>query len=380
MLDSVLAQKLTKKIMKQLGYNINIMNKKGIIIASGDSQRIGDFHEIAYKVITNKLDMEIVRSGDSQYIGVKPGVNMPILYNDQIIGAVGISGDPTSILEFAYIVRMTVETMVEYELYKQEIQKRQNAKNVLLNALLYEEPINVNRIKNLAAELGYRESIVRVPIVINISTHDNIGFVLDMIKNGYFHTKQDISMAIGDNHIIVFKTVSSDPISHYKNSITKYIENVNKVLEGEYSDYNYFFYIGTPQNKFEFYRQAYQQTVWLEKQINGKNTNILFLMDYISEYIQQAVPFEVFENMFSCYSVILDQLGKGFFNETVDALLENNMNTIKAANQLFIHRNTIAFRLNKIKDAFKIDPVNNMSDRQFLLHLLYFNKKRVNIK
>lgn len=38
-------QKIVNRLMNILGKNINIMDTKGVIIASGDSTRIGSFHE-----------------------------------------------------------------------------------------------------------------------------------------------------------------------------------------------------------------------------------------------------------------------------------------------------------------------------------------------
>ena len=47
MLDKILAERFIDKISEFTEYNVNIMNEKGIIIASKDKDRIGGFHEIA---------------------------------------------------------------------------------------------------------------------------------------------------------------------------------------------------------------------------------------------------------------------------------------------------------------------------------------------
>lgn len=45
------AQRIADRIMEIVPYNINIMNQKGEIIASGDKGRIGSVHQGAVKVI-----------------------------------------------------------------------------------------------------------------------------------------------------------------------------------------------------------------------------------------------------------------------------------------------------------------------------------------
>lgn len=48
------AQKIADSIMEIVPYNINIMDQKGEIIASGDKGRIGSIHQGAVKVIEGR--------------------------------------------------------------------------------------------------------------------------------------------------------------------------------------------------------------------------------------------------------------------------------------------------------------------------------------
>lgn len=372
MLDSLIAQKLAGKIIKQLGWNINIMNEKGIIIASGDQKRIGDFHEIAYKLIKDKLDVIIVREGDMEYIGVKPGVNMPILHNNQTIGVIGITGNPDEILNFAYVVKMSVETMVEYELYKEQIRKRQNNKNVFMNALLYEEYTNMDKIATLARDLQYDEKHIRLPVYIKMLSGMEAAHALELIKNSSAHEKQDISMITDSDHILIYKTIPQDMIKNYKITVTQYVQNIDAVFQWYSKTEKCIYYAGNIQNRFEHYRQAYHHVCWLEKHTQGQNAALYFLSDHILQYIQETVPFEAYERLFSVYRTRIDELGGKVFAETITALYENDMNINRAAEKLYVHRNTVIFRLNKVRDQLGLDPIKSTKDLQFLLHLLYY--------
>ena len=44
--------------------------------------------------------------------------------------------------------------------------------------------------------------------------------------------------------------------------------------------------------------------------------------------------------------------------EMILALAEHDMNISKAADSLYYHRNTITYRLNKIKEKYFLDPTN----------------------
>lgn len=81
-LEPELAQKFIDKIAKHLEYNINIMNDKGIIIASKDASRVGNFHEVAFSMLEGTLETGIVNE-NQKYLGTKPGVNLFIDYKNK---------------------------------------------------------------------------------------------------------------------------------------------------------------------------------------------------------------------------------------------------------------------------------------------------------
>lgn len=51
MLSRELAQNISKKMMEVIPYNVNIMNEKGVIIGSGDKNRIGNIHKGAVETL-----------------------------------------------------------------------------------------------------------------------------------------------------------------------------------------------------------------------------------------------------------------------------------------------------------------------------------------
>ena len=61
---------------------------------------------------------------------------------------------------------------------------------------------------------------------------------------------------------------------------------------------------------------------------------------------------------------------------TVTALNASNYNLVKASQQLHIHKNTLILHLNKIKDLYNINPVQNHDERLLLDYLCYYLKSR----
>ncbi|WP_234414263.1 CdaR family transcriptional regulator [Paenibacillus sp. CAA11] len=106
-----LAKQIVREMMNVVPYNINVMDENGIIVGSGDLSRIGTLHEGARIAIQSGQVNEVYEDG----IGMKPGINEPIIVNKQVIGVVGITGHPDAIRPFSRLVRVTTVLLIEQE-------------------------------------------------------------------------------------------------------------------------------------------------------------------------------------------------------------------------------------------------------------------------
>ncbi len=77
MLNKHIAQKIIDTISNVIPYDINIMDKEGIIIGSSNKERVGTIHYGAAEAISKKIEVKIYKEDEF----VKPGLNIPILMN-----------------------------------------------------------------------------------------------------------------------------------------------------------------------------------------------------------------------------------------------------------------------------------------------------------
>ena len=118
MLNPDLASRFVEQISTYTDYNVNIMNEKGIIIASRDTGRIDSYHETAHKMIKSRQDMIAVTDNES-YLGVKNGVNLLVYEGKTPVGVVGVTGVPEKVQEIALIIKMALESMLRYEQHRE---------------------------------------------------------------------------------------------------------------------------------------------------------------------------------------------------------------------------------------------------------------------
>ena len=111
-LDHDLAQHIVDRAMAILPYNVNVMDSQGLILGSGEKERINTRHEGAQLVLANARVVEIDAQAAKCLKGVQPGINLPLLLDQRLIGVLGLTGEPDQLRTYAELVRMTAEMLV----------------------------------------------------------------------------------------------------------------------------------------------------------------------------------------------------------------------------------------------------------------------------
>ncbi|QXM05137.1 CdaR family transcriptional regulator [Crassaminicella indica] len=149
-LSKNLAQKIVKEMMKVIPYNVNVMNEKGMIIGSGDRNRIGKIHEGAVKAIEKKQMIEVHKLGK----GAKLGVNEPILINGEVVGVVGLTGDPEEVRPFSKLVRVTAALLIEQAKRLKQDQEKEKQMEEFLYELAYRKKEYDKEFYSLSSNYG----------------------------------------------------------------------------------------------------------------------------------------------------------------------------------------------------------------------------------
>ena len=95
-----LAQKIVERTMDIIHCNVNIMDATGRIIASGDQARIGSTHDGALLALSQGQPVDIDEH-TKHLRGVKPGINLPLRLDGEIVGVIGLTGDPLHLKSLA---------------------------------------------------------------------------------------------------------------------------------------------------------------------------------------------------------------------------------------------------------------------------------------
>ena len=105
------AQRIVSEISSVLGEDVNLMNQSAVIVASTDASRVGSHHRGAERIIADQLDRLIITPAD-QLPGVRPGLNLPVWVDGEIVGVLGITGNPATFTTPAHVLQKMTEILL----------------------------------------------------------------------------------------------------------------------------------------------------------------------------------------------------------------------------------------------------------------------------
>jgi len=118
-----LAQDIVSRTMRIIPFNVNVMDARGVILASGDPARVGELHDGALLALNRKATVEVDAGSAPRMHGARPGINLPLVVGGQLCGAIGLSGEPDAVRHFGELVRLTAEMILEQASLAGELQR-----------------------------------------------------------------------------------------------------------------------------------------------------------------------------------------------------------------------------------------------------------------
>ncbi len=382
-----LAQDIVDKTIKILGRNINIMNENGVIIGSGDKSRLNQFHEGAAQVIKEGKKLEIYSKDINHLVGAKPGINLPIEHNNKIIGVVGITGEPNEVSPFGEVIKMTVEMMLQQEFLLKELQLEQQARENFIQDLISGRIGNNQELFITRGQIvGYDILIPRVALVVDIYQFEKTAKqslqafkgskegeihlqrlkndVLKTIQGIFADTPQEIVSYTGGDRFVVLKIINlkdSDEI------LSKKLFRMGKKIKDIISrrmKFKVTIGIGGYHEGIRGISKSFKEAIQaldVGTKLEGAgdiyhidNLGVGRLLAEIGEESQQEF---MGKTIYSTKNNKEKKINETLL-ETLKAFFDNNLSISKTAQAIYAHRNTLLYRLKRIKEITGLDPKN----------------------
>lgn len=383
-LDQQIAKQIVSRTMKIIGHNINVMNGQGVILGSGDPKRIGSTHEGALLAIAQNRNVEISQQVVSGLHGVKPGINLPLHYQGQIIGVIGITGDPSELTHYGELLKMTAEMIVEQANLQDKLQWENRQREEFILQLIKAQTADDEQLYRWAKQLDIDISLPRVAAIIEVSEKHRHSLVeVNNPFNGLNNEEQSID---GQNprvsetlkqvlhllqnpdrgnliamtsmsQLVILKPAFLDGKQWDPELENQRIDKLLQRLPAQ-MDLNFKIALGhffPEKGGIARSYQTAQETLSLGKQLHPGGTKYLF-EDYSLQVLLAGLKHDWRgQALATPYQQLAKADKNGQLRKTLAAYITHFGDAQQCANALFIHRNTLRYRLDKIQQLTKTD-------------------------
>lgn len=379
-LEAHLAQEIVARTMQIIDSNVNVMDARGRIIGSGDRERIGELHEGALLALSQARVVDIDEAVAKHLHGVRPGINLPMRIDGNIVGVIGLTGEPEALRQYGELVCMTAEMMLEQaRLLNMLAQDSRLREELVLNLIRSDtlSPALIEWAQRLRIDLNQPRVVAVVEVDSGQLGVESAMSELQQLQTLLLTPDRDNLIAIVSlTEMVVLKPALNaqgrfDAEDHRKRvDLLQSRMKESGHLRMRIALGNYF---TGPGSIARSYRTA-RTTMDVGKQRMPEQRSY-FYQDLVLPVLLDSLRGGWQANELSRPLLKLKAMdSNGLLRRTLIAWFSHNVQPSATAKALYIHRNTLEYRLNRISELTGLN-LGNFDDRLLLYVALQLDEE-----
>jgi len=368
------AQSLVNAVSNVSPFPISLSHKDGEIIGDAtNTDRIGTIHQPSLKVLQANTTLTFHKEDIKGTENVLPGVATPLIFDHKAIMVLGIIGDPKEVEPYAILMKNYVEMMWQETFRKQIEDLETKALETFVQYLISADCITHENVEQYCRMFHVAYNQRRFCIIVDIGSslldsingETQIGIdsfkktLLNSTKKSFLDRDDSVCAFLNTEKIILLIPVSSD--DDFLQMMHGFTERCKKLIQlfQNYGIAHTTIAAGSTYPNLHHIKQSYKEAEDLLKV--GKELSISppFYHAYNWDVQLALLPQKIEQNSRDQLRFLLNPLfEKEDFTELARSFImycTHNLNISKAAKALYIHRNTLIYRLNKIEKITFID-------------------------
>ncbi|MCL1858581.1 MAG: helix-turn-helix domain-containing protein [Oscillospiraceae bacterium] len=342
-------QNMLGKYKNIIGREIGIIDENGNIIACTDSGKTGKSREnICHEIKFYKNKDEYIKDGYTYKYIERASDSMA----EYILFVFGEDAEASKMASLLAISFGSFEN-----LHDEEFNRLSFMKNVILDNILPGDIFLKSKELNFNESVGRLVYLVKFPA--QLIQHDINS--ADIMQSMFPDKSKDFIVSLDERDIALIREIKLDSVLHNNNNKNEDIEKVAKEIVSTAS--SEFFTkvivgIGSPVAEIKDLSRSFKEAqIALEvgkvfdnekEIINYKNLGIGRIIYQLPTTLCEVFLQEVFK------TGALESLDRESLM-TIQSFFENNLNVSETSRRLFVHRNTLVYRLEKIKKLTGLD-------------------------
>ena len=268
------------------------------------------------------------------------------IYDDQQVEYILIAcGTGEDVYMIGKMVTFQIQNLIVA--YKERFDKDNFVKNLLLDNLLLVD------IYSCAKKLHIVTDVKRVAIIIESGDRKDNN-ILESVRTHFGTNNKDFITAVDENDVIIVKELEENDFSR---EVEKYSRQIINVLEREGNKDVHLAY-GTVVNEIKEVSRSYKEAKM------ALDVGKIFFSDRdVVAYSELGIGRLIYQLPIPLCKMFIKEIFGGKspdeFDEetltTINKFFENSLNVSETSRQLFIHRNTLVYRLDKLQKSTNLD-------------------------
>ena len=350
---------------------INIMDQKGIIIASTEKHRIGDFHQGASEVLATGKPVRIKKEDLPRYPGTKEGYNMPIFLNDEIIGVVGIFGCEEEVQSIANLLRVYVTQSFSQLQMTQKQNLEAELRNQLLRLLLFGGKSQKEMITKLCGMLDLQLKFpVRIILLYERAAERNMKHLLDyhqfiqnLIWKNVLDRRRDVFGIQNADYVILLG--ESGELLETRKRLDKLLQEIEREAVWDAA-------VSSPCRNMEEVSEGMKEVSVLRNRRGGMIQNLEEHTCRMQYLMGRFTVQDGARTVVRMLRRLEDQHGEKQAEQllqTAQVYYEYGGSVAKAAEKLNLHKNTLLYRMKQLYQTLELEQ-DTVFVREFFIRML----------
>lgn len=368
------AQSVVEQVSSILDIPISITDQAGKIIGSTDNKRIGSYHMVTPEVTKSGKMMFFSKEQTTGLVNVLPGIAAPLSFQQQTIGVLGLIGEPATVERYVQFVQSHIEMLlIENFRSKSVISKMETIQSFIQLLLSYKEGQDSKEIQGYCEMHGFSLGLTRRCILLDISITTNPPSSIHQMKtftqteqefflcltNLFVEHEQDIVLPMHSGQWLILKHLNSEDIKAVKSKLDYATDSLQGFLQKRDLDKHFMMSYGDCFTTIAGIHQSYEQArkALAIARRNKFQQSIVSIDDWnlLSLALVEEINLPSKKTLDNYIEKLSKHANGSALIESFLVYCEEQLNMSQASKKLYIHRNTLIYRIQQLQQLLNID-------------------------
>ncbi len=396
-INEIIAESIVNKLSALLKKKVTVSSPSGDVLASTELSETGKNYDQLRIAAEQKKETET--SGPASKTTLPQGLIVPILYSGEVAGSLFLEDQPEQYQHYRNIVATTAELLIHQNMVTDNFPYKDKIKDNFVFGLLHRRlAVEDSKVREEADLFDINLNRDKVVLIINVegfwnglfgnnlsASEDEKQTMLSNYKkkiyqafNQFFGRLSGCSVSYfgSDTFVVLLDELYSMDGREMVEMVRNKSQELNQILSAQFEKGTYNrILIGVGS----FYRGKDGAILSYEEARRALNLGLsigehrqLYHIDDLGMIATLAGGNKKWQDNF-VRRLLMKLLAEEYLLETVEVFFDRNMSLTQTSKQLNIHRNTLLYRLDKIKKVTGLDP-RKFNDAMELKVALILNK------